>query len=108
MLFQSLYHVMRDPKYWSKPDDFNPDRFLQDGKFVPNERVVPFGIGKRYCLGKSLAEKEFFLFFTSMVQAFNFETPKGEVLPKLDFEDIPVLGVLRSSPKYNVVLKIRE
>ena len=58
---------MRDPDYWLEPNTFNPERFLQNGKFVPDERVVPFGMGKRICLAKSLAEKEFFVFFTSII-----------------------------------------
>ncbi len=34
--------------------------------------MVPFGVGKRVCLGQTLAEKEFFLFFAGMIQQFSF------------------------------------
>ena len=41
-----LYHIMRDPDYWTDPDTFNPDRFLDaEGKVVKEERFVPYGIG---------------------------------------------------------------
>ena len=106
-LIQSLYHVMHDSDYWSKADTFNPDRFLQNGKFVADERVVPFGMGKRFCLAKSFAEKEFFLFLTTLVQAFNFEKVPTEELPSMDVEKVPVLGILRSCPIYNVIMKER-
>ena len=63
-VFGNLYHVMRDPDYWQRPDDFLPERFIDsDGQFRPDERVVPFSVGKRQCPGQQLAEKEFFLFF---------------------------------------------
>ena len=44
--------MMRDPHYWEKPEEFNPERFLRtdkDGKtsLIKEERLVPFGIGKK-------------------------------------------------------------
>ena len=57
--------MMYNPEFFPEPETFKPERFLDEtGKFVNDEHVVPFGIGKRYCLGKSLADKEYFLFFT--------------------------------------------
>ena len=46
MIWCILYHMMRDPDYWTDPDTFNPDRFLgEDGKILKEERFVPYGIG---------------------------------------------------------------
>ena len=43
----NLEYIMHDPNHFSNPMEFNPARFLDaDGKFVKNERMVPFGIGK--------------------------------------------------------------
>lgn len=43
----NLSFIMKDPKYFENPLKFNPHRFLdQDGKFVKNERIIPFGIGQ--------------------------------------------------------------
>ena len=38
-------------------ESFKPERFLdpKDGSFEPHPGVIPFGVGKRDCLGKSLA-----------------------------------------------------
>ena len=59
--------VLLDPKYFPNPHEFNPKRFLnEEGNFVPNEHLIPFGVGKRYCLGQSLAEKEYFWFLTGL------------------------------------------
>ena len=58
-------------------------RFLdEDGKFKGRgDNLHPFGIGRRYCLGQSLAEKEFFLFFTGILHQFKLERVEGECLP---------------------------
>ena len=55
-------------------------RFLDDeGKFKGRgENLHPFGVGRRYCLGQSLAEKEFFLFFTGMLHKFKLERVEGD------------------------------
>ena len=84
-------------------------RFLDDqGKYVPDERVIPFGIGKRYCLGQSLAEKEFFLFFVGLMQKFDFGSVPGTELPSYDIEKVNVKGILRNTPTYEVLLKERK
>ena len=74
----SLMNVLLDPRYFPDPHRFNPDRFLNaNGEFQHDEHVIPFSVGKRYCLGQSLAEKEFFLFFTGLMQQFDINTTSG-------------------------------
>ena len=47
MFLVNLSFIMHDPRYFSDPSKFNPGRFLDtQGKFVKNERVIPFGIGR--------------------------------------------------------------
>ena len=59
--------------HWENGTLFNPERFLdQSGKLKRDEHFIPFSIGKRYCLGETLAKTEFFLFFTCLVQQFRF------------------------------------
>ena len=58
-VFANLYHVMNDPAHWEEPRSFRPDRFIDQltGEFIHNERVIPFGVGRRACPGKLLAEQ---------------------------------------------------
>ena len=101
-----LYHIHHDPKVFKDPKTFNPSRFIdQSGKFVPSERVIPFSIGKRVCLGQSLAEKEFFIFFTNLMQQFEFKPEPGTSLPT--YQEIYPKSLLRNVPPYKVVLKKR-
>ncbi|CAL4182434.1 unnamed protein product, partial [Meganyctiphanes norvegica] len=49
---QALCH--EDPNYWKEPEKFQPERFIdENGKFKPQkESFMPFGIGRRQCLGE--------------------------------------------------------
>lgn len=63
----------KDPKYWKDPNEFNPSRWLdEEGKLKQNEAFLPFSLGPRNCLGEPLARMELFLFFTNLVQRFEF------------------------------------
>merc|ERR1712156_1002237 len=63
LVFSILYYILRDPDYWSEPNVFKPERFLTpDGsQVIKEERFIPFGIGKRYCLGETLARADLFI-----------------------------------------------
>ncbi|KAK7056562.1 hypothetical protein SK128_009149 [Halocaridina rubra] len=78
-----------DPKLWEKPDEFYPEHFLdKDGKLIKREGFMPFGTGRRICLGESLANIELFLFLGGLVQNFHFELAEGEDLhPKKNPKD---------------------
>ena len=107
----SLMHVMLDPDHFPNPHKFNPDRFIDEqGRFKHHERVIPFGIGKRYCLGQTLAEKEFFLFFTGILQKFDINPAPMKKLPSYDIsEHTPVeTAFLRSCPNYELILTGRK
>ena len=80
-----LHAVHMNPECWDEPEKFRPSRFLtEDGQNVQKpEHFMPFGVGNRMCLGDSLAEKEFFLFFSSILHTFELELPEGAPLPDL-------------------------
>ena len=80
-----------DEEYWDEPNQFRPERFLNDdGKILtetPN--FFPFSLGKRVCLGESLAKVELFLFFTAIVKNFQFDAPSHHNPP--DVEDFKIV-----------------
>ena len=48
-----IYAIQRDPRYFEKPDCFEPDRFLDKrSNLVNSGAYLPFGIGPRNCIGK--------------------------------------------------------
>ncbi|KAJ8882485.1 hypothetical protein PR048_014296 [Dryococelus australis] len=82
IIFVNLWALLHDKEHWGDPEVFRPERFLDsEGKFVKDEWYNVFGLGKRTCLGESLARNALFVFFTSMLQRFHFSLPEGEPTP---------------------------
>jgi cytochrome P450 len=79
MVLPNLYSVHMDPEVWENPDQFQPERFLDKSrkKIIGKERIIPFSIGRRSCLGELLAQQEIFLFLTAIIQNFTVEPPPG-------------------------------
>ncbi|XP_052087444.1 cytochrome P450 2C15-like [Mytilus californianus] len=68
----NLSSVVHDEDLFADHLKFDPLRFIdKKGKFYGQERFIPFSLGKRSCLGESLARMELFLFITAMVKKFH-------------------------------------
>ena len=48
---------------------------------IKYERLIPFGIGKRTCMGELLARNEIFLFAVNLIQKMKFLPPKHNPKP---------------------------
>ncbi|BFZ07132.1 hypothetical protein BsWGS_10171 [Bradybaena similaris] len=79
----NLDSVLFDKSIWGEDAmTFKPERFLDaNGKVKDREELIPFGIGRRMCIGEAMAQMELFLFFSNMIQRFQF-LPKDKVPPK--------------------------
>nr|QST15081.1 CYP370C12 protein [Diaphanosoma celebensis] len=105
VLMGNLYQVHHDPQYWDRPDEFHPPHFLnEDGSVKYSEAYIPFSIGKRICLGESLAKMELFLFLVAFLQRFNFEFPADQPAPSLE----PVVGPVLLPRPFQVVVTVRQ
>lgn len=89
MVVINLYSVFQDREHWGDPEVFRPERFLDsDGHFVKDDWIIPFGVGKRMCIGEVLTRNTIFLFFTSLLQEFWFSVPEEDPEPSL----VPLSG----------------
>lgn len=107
-LTMNLYGIFRDPRIWNDPTHFNPDaNFPLDGPqhTTATEHLCPFGIGKRVCLGETLARQVIFLFFTGLMSAFTVDVDMNLPLPP---EDIGTPGITRSPLPFMVKFMSRE
>ncbi|XP_069130180.1 cytochrome P450 2J6-like isoform X2 [Argopecten irradians] len=98
-IIPNLDSVMTDPEVFENPDEFHPERFLgENGQLNGKEKIVmPFSLGRRACLGESLARMELYLFLTSLLQRFEFLPESPDKLPSFD----ATLGLARASKDYS-------
>uniref|UniRef100_A0A914X294 Unspecific monooxygenase n=1 Tax=Plectus sambesii TaxID=2011161 RepID=A0A914X294_9BILA len=77
--------VHMDEKHFLQPKTFDPSRFLEaDGRTVKKvDQLIPFSLGKRQCMGESLARMELFLVFVNLVRKFKLSVPEGQPMPSL-------------------------
>ncbi|XP_054849538.1 cytochrome P450 2W1-like [Eublepharis macularius] len=96
----SLTSVLLDPSHWETPYEFNPGHFLDaEGKFVKKEAFMPYSLGRRNCMGESLAKMELFLFFAGLLQTFSFQPPPGIAASAIDLTVPKTTFTLRPQPQ---------
>ncbi|BFG31419.1 hypothetical protein CerSpe_176940 [Prunus speciosa] len=81
-VFINAWAIHRDPCNWENPLEFDPNRFL-DGKWDYNGRdftYLPFGSGKRICIGIAMAERMVMYLLATLLHSFDWRLPQGEEL----------------------------
>ncbi|XP_047152891.1 cytochrome P450 CYP82D47-like [Vigna umbellata] len=77
----NIWKLHRDPRIWSNPLEFEPERFLSSHKSVDLKgqhfELLPFGGGRRLCPGISFGLQMTHLALASLLQAFEITTPSN-------------------------------
>ncbi|XP_005100937.1 cytochrome P450 2C15 [Aplysia californica] len=95
----NLDRVLWDEKTWGDPRNYRPERFLDGDRNLKNyEEFVPFSLGRRVCLGESLAKMELFLFLAGICQRFDIQPAVKGQLPPLK----GVFGITSAPEAYKV------
>ena len=96
-LLFSVYEIHRHPNFWKNPEEFNPERFLDENiKFSKN--YYPFGAGPRMCIGNNFAMYEMLLAIIALVEQF-------EIIEKKDPIQIKPLITLKP---HNAILEFKK
>lgn len=107
MITSNLYSIHNDPKYFPNPEQFIPERFLDESGCLDKKKfdsLMPFSVGKRVCLGESLARMELFLILSALLINFSFEPVDKKNMPSLK----PRFGVTVSPVPFKVKLIVRS
>lgn len=103
-LLVNVWAISRDPKEWSNPLEFKPERFLPGGEKFDvdikgtNFEVIPFGAGRRICAGMSLGLRMVQLLTATLVHAFDWELENGLLPEKLNMDEAYGLTLQRGEP----------
>lgn len=73
-----IHHIHHDERWWPSPETFDPSRFVGDaGKSRPHSAYLPFGGGRRTCIGRSFAHMEMLLMAAILSRRFTFDMVSG-------------------------------
>ncbi|CAF0860746.1 unnamed protein product [Brachionus calyciflorus] len=77
--------IGRNEKYFPKPNEFIPERFISDDEFSKENRITsytyfPFSLGPRNCIGQNFAMLEGRVILAKFIQNFDFELDPNQSL----------------------------
>ncbi|KAF9597119.1 hypothetical protein IFM89_015948 [Coptis chinensis] len=93
--------IAEDPKIWSNPKEFDPERFasgIEDADItgVTGVKMVPFGVGRRICPGLGIGTTHIKLMVARMVQEFEWSAPPSQDV--IDFSETLIFTVVMKNP----------
>jgi cytochrome P450 len=114
-IFLNFYSLHMNEKYWNNPQEFRPERFMEEEKELLNVilhtetfakdlnsyKFVPFGQGRRRCVGYGLGRVVMFLKAVTWLHCFDWKSIDGKPMD-LDTE---ILGITMM-PKEQKVMAI--
>ncbi|XP_052083562.1 cytochrome P450 2D15-like [Mytilus californianus] len=112
-IIPNLWTAHRNDKDFEHPYTFIPDRFLnKSGNLVPatdplRKSLMPFGVGKRSCIGEVFARSRMFLFLATLLQTASIEKPDDEIVAEFGLDDLNPGLVMQPKP-YKIKFVMRQ
>jgi cytochrome P450 len=97
----NAWGIARDPTNWNQPEEFKPERFLNNSIDIKGNdfQLIPFGGGRRGCPGIAYATAVNEIVLANLVHQFNWELPDGAAgLEKLDMSETIGFIAHRNTP----------
>ncbi|XP_058752159.1 cytochrome P450 83B1-like [Vicia villosa] len=88
IVFVNAWAIHRDPNVWKDPEEFYPERFLENSiNFYGKDfELIPFGAGRRICPGISMGVALLELILANLLYSFDWELPHGLLKEDIDTE----------------------
>ncbi|XP_050313987.1 cytochrome P450 307a1-like [Anthonomus grandis grandis] len=78
VLFLNNYDLSMSEDLWTSPEKFMPERFIKNGALFKPEHFLPFGGGRRSCMGYKLVQLVSFGILAATMQNFTLKPVEGE------------------------------
>ena len=80
----STWILHRHQRLWERPDEFDPERFLDERKErIARFSYLPFGAGPRICIGMGFAMQEALIVLAAIMRRYRLELEPGETVEPL-------------------------
>ncbi|KAL0648605.1 hypothetical protein Bca4012_046896 [Brassica carinata] len=98
-VFVNLYSIQRDPKQWENPDDFIPERFMENNiEFMGSKGYIPFGFGRRNCPGMAFGNTLLEEIIVNLLYRFDWKLPDGSKPEELNMEEVSQFVIAKKYP----------
>uniref|UniRef100_A0A6N2NKA9 Cytochrome P450 n=1 Tax=Salix viminalis TaxID=40686 RepID=A0A6N2NKA9_SALVM len=98
-LIVNVWKIQRDPRVWTNPSAFLPERFLTSHADVDVRgqqfELIPFGSGRRSCPGVSFALQVLHLTLARLLHSFDLATPMDQ---PVDLTESSGLTIPKATP----------
>jgi cytochrome P450 family 307 subfamily A len=72
------YDLNMSNNLWSQPEEFSPERFLQNGRILKPDHFIPFGAGRRSCMGYKMVQLVSFSMLANVMRNFTIAPVEGQ------------------------------
>ncbi|XP_015950844.1 cytochrome P450 83B1-like [Arachis duranensis] len=102
LVYVNTWAIHRDPQSWKDPEEFYPERFLDNDINLRGQdfKLFPFGSGRRMCPGLPLATAALDLILANLLNSFDWELPEGIKREDIDYERLPGIAHHKKNPLY--------
>ncbi|KAJ6548443.1 putative monooxygenase [Mycena capillaripes] len=89
LMIPNIWFMLHDPKVFSNPDEFDPDRYHNLDSEMDKVADLVFGFGRRVCPGKIFAEGTFFAIVATVLSTCEIVAPVdadgNNIIPNITF-----------------------
>ncbi|KAF9647627.1 cytochrome P450 [Thelephora ganbajun] len=110
IIFINAWGIFHDPEVFPKPDEFNPDRWLQDDMKSDRTYDLVFGTARRVCPGMHIARNSIEIDAMKLIWAFKFSKSKDPATKRdkvYDLNDF-VKGILTGPSRFECEIAPRS
>ncbi|KAF3498753.1 hypothetical protein DY000_02057778 [Brassica cretica] len=103
----NVWTIGRDPKRWTDPEDFIPERFANSSVDFRGQHfeLLPFGSGRRMCPAMPMGAATVELGLMNLLYFFDWGLPNGMKIGDIDMEEYGTLSIIKKVPLQLVPLR---